>query len=293
MSLLVMQLAACVTFNDRQEHTTLAPATYRKASWALVLGSGCMRGLAHIGVLQVLEQHGLAPDLIVGCSAGAVIGGAWAAGLSADAIEALARKVDDQAMPGFTDLKLPDSERWLGMQTPAMRRWLPESMRQMTFAAMPRRFVAVATDLDSGEALAIGQGHLATALEASTAIAGWMSPPTVLWQGQRKVLVDCAVSAPLPVAIARALGAERVVAVDVAYEPQEARVRTPWGSFLQAFHIALLHLRTHAAKQADVVIRPDMAINVEADDPLTQWAHSGRRAALQALGALQTLVSSH
>lgn len=183
----------------------------------LALGSGGARGSAHVGVLKVLEENGIHPDIIVGTSMGAEVGGAYAAGVSIRKLEDLWRsmhfgKVVKTLLPTFP---------WSGWSSGRqVLRTIHHLVGDIHIEELPLTYAAVATDLATGSPYAITQGSLARAIRASLSVPGLFTP---VWLDGH-LLIDGGVSAPIPVEIARYLGAEVVVAVDVLVQPESAKL---------------------------------------------------------------------
>lgn len=227
---------------DRSDEPRLAQrATPR---WALVLSGGGLRGFAHLGVLRALQRLAIEPDLIVGSSVGAVIGGLYASGVALHAAEqwALSSEMD----PWSSWLVSPAS------RSAGLGAFLRSTLAQQRIEDFPRRFAAVATERDSGEVCAFGGGDAACAILASAALPGALAPMTI---GGREY-VDGGLSQPLPVRVARALGAQQVVAVDVGFHPE---VPAPAGRLGSVFHAGFLMARNLSAPDraaADLLIEP-------------------------------------
>lgn len=187
-------------------------------SVALVLGGGGLRGFAHVGALQALEEAGIRPDLVVGTSAGSVVGAAYASGLSAARIRQAAFDLEVSSMLDFT---------WSpgGMiRGEHLARWVNALTGQVPIERFPIRFVAVATDLGSGEPMLMDTGPAGRAAQASSAVPGMNVP--VAYRGGH--LIDGGTSSLLPVRIARALGADVVIAVDIyCQSPRANGMRIP------------------------------------------------------------------
>lgn len=240
-------LAACggaaraLAREDEPRAATAAPARC-----ALVLSGGGLRGFAHLGVLRALQRLGLEPDLIVGSSIGAVIGGLYASGVRTDIVE---RLVLAPEMDPWSSLLVSPESRSAGLGA-----FLRATLAQQRIDHFPRRFVAVATARDSGEVCCFGSGDAACAILASAALPGALAPVTI---GEREY-VDGGLSQPLPVRVARALGAERVIAVDVGFHPE---VPAPSGRIGSVFHAGFLMARNLSAPDralADWLIEPEL-----------------------------------
>lgn len=178
----------------------------RKPKIGFVLGAGSARGWAHIGVLRALDQAGIRPDLIAGCSIGAVVGAAYAAG-RLDQLEMWARSLDWKRMLRLMDFGL----RGGLIKGKRVREVFREQFVEREFSELAVQFGAVATDLHSGQEIWLREGKVSTAVGASVAVPGLFQP--VLHED--RYLVDGSVVNPVPVSLCRAMGADIVVAVDV------------------------------------------------------------------------------
>ena len=185
----------------------------------LALASGGARGSAHTGVLKVLEREGIKVSAIAGSSIGAMVGGAYAAGVPVERIEQEWLNTD---LPKVVRSFLPTFPRAGLSSGGELRKYLRSVLGDIRIEELPIRFAAVACDIDTGEAVVLREGPLVDALRASTAIPGIFYP--VRW-GQR-LLVDGGLVEPLPVRFCRELGAEIVIGVDIVPAP---RPTTPEG----------------------------------------------------------------
>jgi NTE family protein len=172
----------------------------------LALGGGGARGAAHIGVLKALDEAGVPVRWVAGTSAGGLVGGLYAAGLSGADIEALWQELDAGALfePDHSRLGVLSMQRLLGI--------VADVTGDPDLAQMPRRFAGVATDMATGERVALCDGGLCEAIHATTALPGLFPP--LLRRGQ--YLADGGLVDNVPVESARDLGARVVIAVDVA-----------------------------------------------------------------------------
>ena len=173
----------------------------------LALGGGAARGFAHIGVLRTLIAKGLTPDIITGTSIGAVVGGCYAAG-KLNEIEAWARSLTRRNLLSYLDVSFSGSGLLSGGK---LAEKLTEGIGDLTIDKLPVRYAAIATEIGTGHEIWITRGRLTDALRASYALPG-IFPPSRL--GERW-LVDGALVNPVPVSVARALGARLVIAVNV------------------------------------------------------------------------------
>ncbi|MFL5257689.1 MAG: patatin-like phospholipase family protein [Rhodopila sp.] len=182
----------------------------------LALGSGSARGLAHIGVLRALQEAGIAVDVVAGTSIGALIGAIHAAG-RLDGLQAFFQSLDWLGMMRFVDVVLPKSGLIDGARITALVR---EHVAARTIEALPKPFAAVATDLASSDPAVLRSGDVIEAVRASISVPGIFTP--VRYGG--RILVDGGLVDPVPVTVARALGAEFVIAVDLNHGAIAERV---------------------------------------------------------------------
>jgi len=178
----------------------------RRPKIGFVLGAGSARGWAHIGVLRALTEEGIKPDFIAGCSVGALVGAAFAAG-RLDQLEAWALALDWKRMLRLADFGL----RGGLIRGRRMREVFREQFVERSFSELPVQFAAVATDLHSGQEIWLREGKVSDAISASIAVPGLFQP--VLYED--RFLVDGSVVNPIPVSLCRAMGADIAVAVDL------------------------------------------------------------------------------
>jgi NTE family protein len=178
-----------------------------RPSIGLALGGGAARGFAHIGVIRTLAAYGIVPDVIVGTSIGAVVGGCYAI-QQLDNFEAWARGLNIRSVFSYLDISLSGSGLIGGGRLAAK---LNETLTDRRIDDLPIRFAAIATEFNTGHEIWLTRGRLADALRASYALPGIFPPVRV---GGRW-LVDGALVNPVPVSAARALGARLVIAVNL------------------------------------------------------------------------------
>lgn len=217
----------------------------------LVLSGGASRGFAHVGVIKVLEEEGIPIDIIVGTSSGSLTGAMYAYYANADALEKKARemKVDDIFDFSIMNIGLGvvKGERIL--------RFVESNIRVKNIEDLKIPFAAVATDLYTGNRVVFKRGSLSTAIRASSAIPGIFKPVTV---GQ-KLLVDGGVVDNLPIDVARSMGADIVIAVDISSKSTNFKINTVVDIILQTFNIMGSEINKYKIKDSDVVIRPDVS----------------------------------
>jgi NTE family protein len=179
----------------------------KRTSIGLVLGSGAARGFAHIGVIRSLRAHGIIPDIVVGTSMGALVGGCYAID-QLDQLETWARKLSLRRVISYLDVALNGRSFINGARLAAD---LEQSIGSTTINDLPIRFAAIATEVGTGHEVWLTRGSLVLALRASYAMPG-VFPAVAIG---RKWLVDGALVNPVPVSVARAFGARMVIAVNV------------------------------------------------------------------------------
>ncbi len=175
----------------------------------LALGGGSARGLAHIGVLEILEKEGIPIDCVAGTSAGAVIGALYAAGVSPATMKEYVLSIDSPKRRRLIDISLPKGGFIQGEK-------IVEEMKNLmggdkTFAELSKPFACVACDIMRGEEVVLNHGHVCAAVHASIAIPVVFN--TVKLDG--RYLVDGGLVNEIPVRVTRQLGAEFVIAVNV------------------------------------------------------------------------------
>ena len=223
------------------------PAAPRPAvKIALVLGGGAARGFAHVGVIKVLEAQGIIPDIVVGTSAGAVVGALYAAGNSGFALQ---RLVLGMAEGQFSDWSLPDRGILKGE---ALQNFVNDAVAGRPLEKLGKLFAVVATDLQSGEAVVFRTGNTGMAVRASSSVPGLFQPVVI----NGRDYVDGGLVSPVPVKIARGLGADFVIAVDISAKPQYGKTQTSIDVMLQTFAIMGQAISRYELPAADVVIRP-------------------------------------
>lgn len=213
----------------------------------LALGGGSARGFAHIGVLQALDEAKIPVGIVAGTSAGSLVGAFYAAGFSPWKMQEVALKVKDIDV---ADLSSGNKRGMMGGAS--LKRLVNGFLENMPIEKMPKRFAAVATDLATGEKVAIQRGDTGAAVVASCSIPGVFIPAT--FEGRE--LVDGGLTSPVPVAVARQLGADVVIAVDVGGKPTTKPRSGLYEIILQSFEIMGRSLAQLEGKTANVLIQP-------------------------------------
>ncbi|HEV8691574.1 MAG TPA: patatin-like phospholipase family protein [Ideonella sp.] len=244
----------------------------------LALGGGAARGFAHIGVIQVLEEQGIKPDLVVGTSAGSLVAALYASGKSGVEMGSLAQSMDES---GLTDWSFPGRGLIRGE---ALARYVRGQTGGLLIEQMKLPLGIVATDLSDGQAILFQRGDLGTAVRASSAVPAVFQPVRI---GSHEY-VDGGLVSPVPVRFARQMGAELVIAVDISTPPDGNATGDALHMLLQTFAIMGRSINRWELKDADVVLKPTLVGVSSADFTARQKAiQAGRDAALAMLGPLK------
>lgn len=235
--LIFFSLSACKTIET-------TPATPAKI--ALALGGGAARGFAHVGVIKALEAQGIVPDIIVGTSAGSVVGALYAAGYNGFELQKLSMQMDEGQV---SDWSLPNRGVIKG---DALQDFINNAVNYRTLEKMKKTLAVVATDLHSGEMIVFRTGNTGMAVRASSSVPGIFQPVTI--NGHE--YVDGGLVAPVPVRVARSLGADFVIAVDISDKPIYNKTESSIEVLLQTFNIMGQSISRYELPEADIVIRP-------------------------------------
>jgi NTE family protein len=225
----------------------VAPAAKVKPVIGLVLGGGAAKGFAHIGVIKALEAQGIVPDLVIGTSAGAMVGALYAAGKSGFELQALAIPFNEFEV---SDWVLPDRGLIKG---DALAKFVNTAVGNRPLEKLPKKFAALATDLASGEPVVFRTGDTGTAVRASSSVPGIFQPVRI----RDREYVDGGLSSPVPVRFARQMGATFVIAVDISDKPANGKLSSTFDILMQSVTIMGQTITRYELPLADVVIRPN------------------------------------
>jgi NTE family protein len=248
----------------------------------LALGGGAARGFAHIGVIQVLEESGIKPDLVVGTSAGSLVAALFASGKSGAELATLADSMDESA---FTDWSFPGRGLIRGE---ALAKYVRDNTGARAIEQMRTPLGIVATDLDSGQPILFQRGDPGVAVRASSAVPAVFQPVRI---GTHEY-VDGGLVSPVPVRFARQMGAELVIAVDISAAPDGNATGDPMRMLLQTFAIMGRSINSFELRDADVVLRPKLPGVSGADFTSRKKSIlAGREATLAQLAALREKIA--
>lgn len=221
---------------------------------ALVLGGGAARGFAHIGVIKALESQGIVPDIIVGTSAGSLVGALYAAGNNGFALHKMALEMDEAAI---SDWSVPFFAKSSGvLKGDGLQNYVNKSVRNLAIEKMKIPFAAVATDLNSGLPVLFQRGNTGLAVRASSAVPGLFQPVKI---GEH-MYVDGGLVAPVPVRFAKEMGADFIIAVNISVQPDVQLASSSIDVLLQTFAIMGQSINRYELKEADIVIRPGLGM---------------------------------
>jgi NTE family protein len=254
---------------------------------ALVLGGGGLRGFAHMGVLRALEEAGIRPDVVVGTSAGAVVGAAYASGMTPAQIESAGRDVQ---LSSLVDWTLSSDGIMRGNH---LANWMDTVTHGVPIEKFPIRFAAVATDLQREAPVLIDRGSPGSAIQASAAVPG-INVPVAYKHGH---LIDGGITSLVPVRFARAMGADFVIAVDIyCLGPRADGLGSPTVIHRVMQTQSCLVAEPEMA-EADVLVAPAIDVSrmsaKDEQERAIQAGYEAARAALERQQARRLLRVSH
>ncbi|MBI5918766.1 MAG: patatin-like phospholipase family protein [Nitrosomonadales bacterium] len=243
---------------------------------ALALGSGGERGFSHVGVIKALEANNIQIDIVVGTSAGSMVGALYAGGYRSRELEQLALQLDESQI---NDISLGKRGYIRGE---LLQDFINRSLKNRSIEQLEKPFAAVSTELASGKAVAFNRGNTGMAVRASSSIPGVFYPVQI----DGIEYVDGDLKDPVPVSVARKMGADLVIAVDISEQPKD----TPGASGIldtltQSIRIMRQSIISSELQNAQVVIRPMIGTTPDTIDAATKQRliKAGEDAALAAL----------
>ena len=288
LAAMLMVLAACTTVKPPevvvQPEVPQVPAPKKVPKLGLALGGGAARGFAHIGVIQVLEENGIKPDLVVGTSAGSLVAAFYASGKTGAQLQWLADTMDESQL---TDWTIPFMSRGM-LRGEALGRYVNSQLNGAKIEDLKMPLGIVATDLQTGDSILFRRGDIATAVRASSAVPSVFEPVRI----GNKDYVDGGLVSPVPVRSARQMGADIVIAVDISSRPEDAKTSDMLKVLLQTFSIMGKSISQLEMAQAEVVVRPALPDVGSAEFAARQKSIEAGRAAMKlALPALKAALA--
>lgn len=264
---------------------TPAPIARPAPRIGLVLGGGAARGFAHVGVIQVLEEAGIHPSLVVGTSAGSMVAAIYASGRTGAQLQQIAETMEEASL---TDWTLPLFGRgWL--RGDAIARYVNTQVGGRPIEAMDITLGIVATDLQTGDGIVFRRGDTGLAVRASSAVPSVFQPVRIAG----RAYVDGGLVAPVPVRYARQMGADLVIAVDISSPPENNAADGMFQTLLQTFAIMGKSINALEMRNADVVVLPRLTGIGSADFSARKRSiDAGRAAMLAALPQYKARLAS-
>ncbi|CAB1222844.1 patatin-like phospholipase family protein [Acinetobacter bouvetii] len=242
--LLAFSLAGCDKATKTPPQTT--PIKAREPVVAIALGGGGAKGFAHIGVLKVLESHGIKPKIVTGTSAGSFVGSIYASGKTPYQLQQIALTLKES---DIRDLTLNSQGVVQGQK---LQNYVNKHIANKPIEQFPIRFAAIATRLDTGTKTEFIKGNAGQAVRASCSIPNVFVPATI----GGKQYVDGGLVSPIPVKTAKAMGADIVIAVDISARPAGNKPMNMWGLLDQTINIMGQQSINEELGQANVIIQP-------------------------------------
>mgnify|MGYP002132964172 CR=1 FL=1 len=262
-----------------------ASVTKRAPKFGLALGGGAARGFAHVGVIQVLEEAGVKPDLVVGTSAGSVVAAFYASGKDGAQLQKAAETMEEATI---TDWTVPLLGRGM-MRGDGLARYVNKQTGNRRIEDFKMPLGIVATDLKTGEGILFQRGDVGTAVRASSSVPSVFEPVRI---GNRE-FVDGGLVSPVPVRYARQMGAEYVLAIDISSPPESGKTGDMFDILMQTFTIMGKSINKLELRDADLVVRPALNDVGSADFKARRRSiEAGRTAMLQALPKLKAALAA-
>lgn len=285
LSILCLLMSSCASIHFSHDTIPYHPPepSHANIDIALVLGGGGARGVAHVGVLEVLLKAGIRPDLIVGCSAGALVGALYADSLDIDLVKTtiLGTKLNHMLDFSFSFLlfSLSNGEK--------LKDYLSQKIKARNFEELRLPFIAVATNLQFGTDTIFGTGPLIPALRASSAFPGVFFPIKI----QKQYFIDGGLANPVPVSVARKYKPKIVIAADIGEELSEQSPGHMLALIKRSLDISYMQLSDITARKADILIQfPFRDIGTFNDLMHKYLYQEGKRATKLKLDEIQALI---
>lgn len=248
-----------------------------------MLGGGGTRGFAHVGVIKVLEAQGIVPDIVVGTSVGSAVGALYAAGYNGYQLQEISLPMQRASVTSWI---LPNRGFLSGEP---LEQFIDRMVKQLPVEKLQKTFAAVATDLQTGEEVVFRAGNTGQAVRASCSVPGIFQPVEILG----KSYVDGGLVKPVAASVARDMGADIVIAVNISNLPANNQTSSMLDVLMQTFDIMSGSINRYELQQADVVISP---VTKEIDQTNLDDKHwailEGEKAATAALPRIRARLES-
>ncbi|MFZ2163272.1 MAG: patatin-like phospholipase family protein [Sideroxyarcus sp.] len=233
-------------FSFSQFIDKLFPSPVRQPKIGLVLGGGGARGFAHVGVIKVLEAQGISPDIIVGTSVGSVVGALYAAGYTGYELQEISLPMQRASVTSWI---MPNRGFMSGEP---LEQFINRMVKLQPVEKLQRVFAAVATDLKTGKEVVFRTGDTGKAVRASCSVPGIFQPTEI----EGKSYLDGGLVKPVPASVARSMGADIVIAVNISNLPENNQIKSTLDVLMQTFDIMSCSINRYELNQADVLICP-------------------------------------
>lgn len=254
----------------------------KKPVIALALGGGAAKGFAHIGVLKALEEHGIEAEVVSGCSAGALIGGLYSAGVSAEEMQRIAERVESR---DWIDLTLPTLGVVKGKK---IQKMIVDIIGYKNIEDLDKKFISIATDLNSSSKYVFNKGPLHTAIRGSISFPGVFEPLII----DNMTLVDGALIEVVPTTELKALKVDLIIAVDLGTTKLDQGNVNILDVLVQTIELLTEKAQGNVETDADIVISPNLCdIGPSRFDLAKQSIDIGYSAALLKIGEIEEFLS--
>lgn len=276
---ITFSLSACsskIVFDKEIKPFVPKQQTFKNKGLALVLGGGGAKGITHVGVLEELSKAGIKPDLIIGCSAGAIVGGMYASNPN------VAQLKEAVLCGKKSDVMILSINEWphsIYSQT-LLRAYLQKHLKSHHFKDLKIPFIAIATNLQFGNITAFSQGDIIEPILASAAYPGAFQPIKICNQ----YFVDGGIVDPVPVKLAKLLGFKTIIAVNIAEKLPDTSPNHLMGILMRSLEISYIRQCQHSIEYADIVIDFDFKNIGTFSDEYNDYLYSeGKKSARKAI----------
>jgi NTE family protein len=252
----------------------------------LVLGSGGARGFSHVGVLKALQRNHIPIDMIVGTSAGSIVGALYADQPSAERVRRLLLEAKRDQVIDFSIFNIASGP----IQGTGLQKFLSANMRAKTFSQLQIPFAAVATNFETGELHVFGSGPVPPAVNASAAAPPFFRPVKIYG----RIYADGGLVDPVAVDVAQRYHPKIIIAVRLDSELSKNMPTYSSGFFLRGFDMMLLKLSFYSAREANIVIVPEVGdINMFADQGRADLMAAGELATERKIAEIKKLLAKN
>jgi NTE family protein len=274
-----IMLTGCGT----KEAVPTQPIVKKKPKIALALGGGAAKGFAHIGVIKILEQHGIKPDIITGTSAGSIIGSFYASGMNSIQLQ---QKAMDLESNGLMDFTLSTDGFIKGE---ALQNFINRSVNYKPIQGLKIPLGIVANNKDTGATAVFRSGNTGQAVRASASVPNIFQPVKI----GNSYYVDGGLTQPVPVSAAKKMGADIVIAVDISARPKSGASGL-LSTLDQTINIMSQVALTNELKKANVVIKPNLErLSSVSFDSKHQAILEGEKAAIRMLPGIKKVIANY